>query len=209
MTTDVKHTKPDSPIARFVFAHGAGVGLDHVFMEQITNLLVNADIEVVRFNFPYMIKRMQDGKRRPPDRMPALVEAYQKIVDELDYALPTFIGGKSMGGRVATIVAADAQLPIKGVIALGYPFHPQKKPDKLRLSPIAQISHPLLIVQGERDALGNKQEVLSYTCTKQCQLLFLEDGDHDFKPRVKSGYKHQQHLATCAQKMVKFIHDHK
>ena len=202
-------THCNSPVARFVFAHGAGAGLDHDFMVQVTALLNKVNIEVVRFNFPYMIKRHQDGKRRPPDRMPKLVEAYQTQLSELDNNLPTFIGGKSMGGRVATIVAEQSDLIIKGVIALGYPFHPQKKPEKLRLEPIENISHPLLIVQGERDALGNKQEVLSYDCVKQHQVEFLEDGDHDFKPRVKSGFTHQQHLSTCADIMEKFIYEHK
>ena len=93
----------NSPVARFVFAHGAGAGLEHDFMEQVTALLNKINIEVVRFNFPYMVKRYQDGKRRPPDRMPKLVEVYQSLLSELDNKLPTFIGGKSMGGRVATI----------------------------------------------------------------------------------------------------------
>ena len=202
-------TRCNSSIARFVFAHGAGAGLDHSFMEQVTALLSQARVEVVRFNFPYMIKRSQDGKRRPPDKMPKLVEAYQTQLSELDNKLPTFIGGKSMGGRVAAIVAEQPELAIKGVIALGYPFHPQKKPEKLRLEPLENIAHPLLIVQGERDALGNKQEVLSYDCVKQHQVVFLEDGDHDFKPRIRSGFTHQQHLVHCVDNMEKFIHEYK
>ncbi len=198
--------------ALFVFAHGAGADMNHEFMSQIASLLNDNDISVIRFNFPYMIKRSEDGKRRPPDRMPKLLDSYLSLLSCLDTDLPLFIGGKSMGGRVAATlmnetVSGKAIEQLKGGICLGYPFHPQKKPEKLRLEPLQENQKKLLIVQGERDALGSKEEIIDYQLSSLCQLLFLADGDHSLKPRVKSGFTHQQHINTCVQAIVSFINE--
>ncbi len=214
--TNVIISNAIDPIATFVFAHGAGADMNHEFMTQVSQLLVKHHISVFGFNFPYMIKRQLTGKRYPPDRMPKLLTAYQQILTNIDNVMssnvPLFIGGKSMGGRVAATLSAQINnnLPqLSGLICLGYPFHPQNKPDTLRLEPLQKCLLPTLIVQGERDALGDRQAIAGYDLPKNCQINFLEDGDHSFKPRVKSGFSQQQHINTAVQHIVKFIHVNK
>lgn len=205
--------------AVFLFAHGAGAGLSHDFMAQVTHLLVDRGITVVRFNFPYMVKREQDGTRQPPDRMPRLLASYQEILSAVrkEFShLPLFIGGKSMGSRVAATLAGETleSSGCSGVICLGYPFHPQGQPDKLRLEPIVSSTKPILIIQGQRDALGNQYEIANYPlsaqdCCSTLSISYLPDGDHDFKPRVKSGVTHQQNIAAAVDHIVAFIHEQK
>jgi len=199
-----------NPHALFVFAHGAGANMDHGFMQQVSALLVAQNITVVRFNFTYMQKREIDGKRYPPDRMPKLLDAYQQVVNSLlacDLGLPLFIGGKSMGSRVAATLAGDHEISkvIDGVFCLGYPFHPTKKPEKLRLTPLQNTLKPIVVVQGERDTLGSQVEILDYKVSNLCHCVFLVDGDHSLKPRVKSGFTHQQHMAQAVDIITTFI----
>lgn len=236
--------KVEDAKALFVFAHGAGADLEHSFMQQITQLLNFNDISVLRFNFNYMDRRRIEGTRRPPDRMPKLLRCYKSVLAQLNNLnefkdLPVFIGGKSMGGRVAATISSQifvegtrhedisnekinkeaseqGNVPasylldkIKGVICLGYPFHPQNKPDKLRLEPLQQTQKPLLIIQGDRDALGDQAEINTYEFSPLCQVNFLQDGDHSFKPRVKSGFTQQQHLESTVKHMVDFINENR
>ena len=206
MTIVFDYDQAENEKALLIFAHGAGADKDHVFIKEMSSLLQAQQISVVRFNFPYMIKRAEDGKRRPPDRFPVLLEHYQKLVSELNTSLPLFFGGKSMGSRVAASLLAGSHVAnVKGAICLGYPFHPQKKPEKLRLEPLQKTSLPVLICQGDRDALGNKEEIAAYSFSNLCQVLYLADGDHDLKPRVKSGYTHLQHKITTANYIAEFI----
>ena len=201
----------DDAIATFVFAHGAGAGKDHEFMTDITNMLLAKNINVIRFDFPYMAKRLVDGKKYPPNRMPALLEAYQLVVDSYQDDLPLFIGGKSMGSRVAMTLLAENDerySKIKGAICLGYPFHPPKKLDKLRLTPLMGNKCKTLICQGSRDTLGSQEEILTYNLPSHYQLCFLPDGDHDLKPRVKSGHTHLAHKEKTINEMVKFMRQH-
>jgi len=204
-TVEILTPSIKSPKALFIFAHGAGADMHHEFMETITQLLANNHISVLRFNFPFMVKRAEDGRRYPPDRMPKLCTAYLSIVDIVNRDLPIFIGGKSMGGRVAATISENVLPDVKGVICLGYPFHPQKKPEKLRLQPLQQTKLPILVVQGERDALGNQEEINDYELSDLCDVIFLPDGDHNLKPRIKSGFTHQQHINTALELIIKFI----
>jgi predicted alpha/beta-hydrolase family hydrolase len=198
-----------SPKALFIFAHGAGADMNHEFMSTIANLLAEKNISVLRFNFPFMIKRSEDGRRYPPDRMPKLITSYLSLLDTVSHELPVFIGGKSMGGRVAATLAEQTLNHVKGVICLGYPFHPQKKPEKLRLEPLQQTKLPVLVVQGERDALGTQDEINDYGLSSLCTLRFLVDGDHNLMPRVKSGFTHQQHIQTTVEWIVNFIDENR
>ncbi|GAA6206440.1 alpha/beta family hydrolase [Thalassotalea sp. SU-HH00458] len=198
----------DGAIALVVFAHGAGADKSSDFMQTMTELLNAQKINVLRFNFGYMDKRLKEDKRYPPERMPKLLNCLKTVLSYVDSSLPLFLAGKSMGGRVAATLVEDKLAKVKGVICLGYPFHPQKKPEKLRLEPLQNTSSPILIVQGERDALGNKQEIERYQMSSLCQVAFLADGDHDLKPRVKSGYTHQQHLQSAVQLIQTFINEH-
>lgn len=200
----------NQPKALFVLAHGAGADMSHEFMADFSARLTAKNISVLRFNFPYMIKRTEDGKRRPPDRMPKLLESYLSVLSKIDSKLPIFIGGKSMGGRVAATLMNEAVsnehfFKVCGAICLGYPFHPQKKPEKLRLTPLQETQKNILIVQGERDALGNKEEINQYEISEFCQVIFVEDGDHNLKPRVRSGFSHEQHINTAIAEIERFI----
>ncbi len=195
----------DGATATVIFAHGAGADKSADFMAQVAQGLNRHKLNVVRFNFPYMDKRLLDGKRYPPNRMPKLIECLVEVVEQADKSLPIFLMGKSMGGRVSATFVEEESVAISGVICLGYPFHPQKQPEKLRLEPLQQTTKPILIVQGERDALGSKSEIKDYQLSSLCQIQFLPDGDHNLKPRVKSGFTHQQHIDSAIAEAKRFI----
>lgn len=213
ITASVIENKVEKPIAQVIFAHGAGADMHHEFMAQVSGLLNKENINVLRFNFSYMDKRIALGKRYPPDRMPKLIDCYKHVIEQLSLmnnnqtSLPLFIGGKSMGSRVAATIAEDDDIAkqIKGVFCIGYPFHPAKKPEKLRLEPLQNTLKSVLILQGDRDTLGSQVEIAEYDLSPLCHTIFLPDGDHSLKPRVKSGYTHQQHIETAVNAIVKFI----
>jgi len=202
----------DGPV--FLFAHGAGADMNSEFMSQVAEAWAKKGIRVVRFNFPYMIKREEDGKRRPPDRAPKLLAAYEAVIKQLN--CPLVIGGKSMGGRMSSLLLAENalrvegdRLPILGSACLGFPFHAPKKDPKDRLNHLKELNETLLIVQGTRDALGNQEEVNGYINDERLnasiQLSWLEDGDHDLKPRRASGFSHQQHIDSAIDQVAEFI----
>ncbi|KAB2826181.1 alpha/beta family hydrolase [Aliivibrio finisterrensis] len=196
----------DGPL--FVFSHGAGAPLDSDFMQQVAQGLAKRGIQVVRFNYHYMQQRIETGSRRPPERAPKLLEQFTQVLSLLDK--PMIIGGKSMGGRMASLLLAEQEselINVKGLACLGYPFHPQGKPEKLRTEHLPDIAVPILMLQGDRDALGNKQEVQSYNLPDSIQWLWLPDGDHDLKPRIKSGYRHQDHIESAIERLATFIFD--
>jgi len=188
----------------FVLAHGAGAPMDSDFMNVVAEGLAEHGVQVVRFEFPYMQQRRLTGKKRPPDRLPVLLDCWQQVLRDFGGAENLIIGGKSMGGRMASLIAA--QQSVRGLVCLGYPFHPVGKPDRLRTEHLPQITSPTLIVQGVRDALGNREEVANYELPPDVRVCWLPDGDHDLKPRVKSGYTHQQHLVTTVQTITDFVH---
>lgn len=192
----------------FVFSHGAGAPLSSDFMHKVATGLADKGIRVARFNYNYMQQRVETGSRRPPERAPKLLAQFDELIKQLNQ--PMVIGGKSMGGRMASLLAADvdfsqANTLIKGVACVGYPFHPQGKPEKLRTEHLPNIQVPLLMVQGDRDKLGSREEVDNYGLPESINWCWLEDGDHDLKPRVKSGFKHDQHIETAIEQLHQFI----
>ncbi|MEZ9057800.1 alpha/beta fold hydrolase [Vibrio pelagius] len=186
----------------FVFAHGAGAGMDHEFMQSVAKGLAFKGIRVIRFNFPYMIKRAEDGKRRPPDRAPKLLEAYQEVIEKID-TQQLVIGGKSMGGRMASHLSDHEK--VAGVACLGFPFHPPGKPDKYKGEHLAELSKACLILQGERDTFGKREEFPAFNLSDSVSVEFIPDGDHSFKPRKSSGHTEQQNIALAVEKLAKFI----
>ena len=170
---------------RLVLAHGAGAAMDSPFMAAFAEGLGAAGIRVLRFEFPYMAARRRDGRRRPPDRARVLIETWRQVIETLGGAPSLVIGGKSMGGRIASLVADEAG--VAGLVALGYPFHPPGRPEKTRTEHLAALATPTLVVQGERDALGNRAQVAGYALSAAIRLAWLADGDHSFKPRKASG----------------------
>lgn len=208
--TELTINNAEHAVAVCILAHGAGAGKDHDWLQEITEYLIQQQITVVRFNFPYMAKRALDGKKRPPDKFEKLEQVYLSVINDAQVRalnLPIFLTGKSMGGRVAaSINQQDLTKQHLGVICLGYPFHPIGKPEKLRLTPLqSPITRSVMILQGERDTMGNKQAVADYQLSEQVAIYWLEDGDHNLKPRVRSGYCLAQHLQCAAQKIREFI----
>ncbi|BFM16957.1 hypothetical protein R50073_31400 [Maricurvus nonylphenolicus] len=196
--------RKDAPL--FVLAHGAGAPMDSPFMHTMAELLADRDIGVVRFEFPYMVERRENGKKRPPNKQDVLLETWREVIAELGGPNKLIIGGKSMGGRMASLIADEQQ--VAGLVCLGYPFHPPGKPEKLRTEHLQDLQTPSLIVQGTRDKLGDLEEVEGYDLSSAIELLWLEDGDHDLKPRVKSGFTHDQHLQLAAEKIAEFVRKH-
>lgn len=184
-----------------VLAHGAGAGMDSLFMEVFAGGIAEGGLRVVRFEFPYMVERRCTGKRRLADREPVLREAWHKVIDLVE-AERLVIGGKSMGGRMASLIADEAE--VAGLVCLGYPFHPTGKPDRLRTEHLEGIATPTLIVQGERDSLGNREEVSGYGLSKNVRVRWLPDGDHSFRPRKKSGYTLEENWRTAIDAVVEF-----
>lgn len=191
----------DNPIT-FIFAHGAGAGMDHEFMQSVAKGLAFKGIRVVRFNFPYMIKRAEDGKRRPPDRAPKLLEAYQEIIEQTD-SDKLVIGGKSMGGRMASHLSELDK--VAAMACLGFPFHPPGKPENYKGEHLASLQKPCLILQGERDTFGKREEFADFDLSDSIRVEFIPDGDHSFKPRKSSGYTEQQNIALTVEKLSAFI----
>jgi len=197
-------TKPsNTPFAHFILAHGAGAPMDTPFMNTIAEGLAEKGILVSRFEFPYMALRRDDGKRRGPGSATKLLDFYRNIVKENAGDLPLFIGGKSMGGRIASMIADETGLT--GVICLGYPFHPPGKPEKLRTAHLEVMQLPTLIVQGERDPFGKPEEVADYTLSSLLKIFWIPDGDHSFKPRKKSGHTEEENIQMAIDAASEFI----
>ncbi|MGO1246764.1 MAG: alpha/beta fold hydrolase [Oceanisphaera sp.] len=187
---------------RVLFAHGAGAGMEHADINFFAQALADEQIQVIRFEFPYMQKTRSDGRRRPPDREPVLLDYWREIVAEFAHSR-LFLAGKSMGGRMASLVADE--LTPTGLILLGFPFTPPNKPEKYRGAHLATLTTPTLLVQGERDAFGNKDAVQRVELSQYIQTHWLTDGDHSFKPRKASGTTLEQNLHEAVVKMRSFI----
>lgn len=192
-------------IGTILFAHGAGIAMDHRFMQTFSTLLADHGFQVIRFEFPYMQHRRATGKQIFPDKLDLLQDSFKQAAHKVraeskDSAKPIFLLGKSLGGRVATMIADDLiySLPIAGVFVLGYPFHPLLKPQKLRIEHLQDIKAKVVVFQGERDTFGSHQEVCPLIESLNITIHWFEDADHDLKPRVKSGFSHTQHLFRAA-----------
>ena len=185
-----------------VLAHGAGRGLDTPALVAVTDGLAARDIRVVRFEFPYMVRCHEEGARRPPDRQPVLLATWRSVVDELG-ADGLVIGGKSMGGRMASLVADECG--VAGLVCLGYPFHPAARPEKTRTRHLADLRTPTLILQGERDRLGNRDDVAGYRLSPAINVNWIPDGDHDLVPRKRSGRTAEENWALAVESIAEFF----
>jgi hypothetical protein len=193
---------PHGSNRKIVLAHGAGAAMDSEFMNTFAEGLADRGLCVVRFEFAYMAQRRTTGKRRPPDREPVLRETWLRVIKTLG-ADRLVIGGKSMGGRIASLVADEAN--VAGLVCLGYPFHPNGKPDKLRIEHLKSIKTPTLIVQGDRNPFGNCEEVAGYALSSHVQMHWLTDGDHSFKPRKASGRTLDDNITEAIERIAKFL----
>lgn len=176
--------------------------MDTPFLNVVAAGVAAHGIRVVRFEFPYMAARRSGEKRGgAPDRQPVLLQAWRDVVAEL--GAEVIIGGKSLGGRMASLVADE--LHVRGVVCLGYPFHPPGQPARLRTEHLAALATPALIVQGTRDPFGTRDEVAGYRISPTIEVEWLEDGDHSFKPRKSSGFTERDHLARAVERTAAFV----
>jgi predicted alpha/beta-hydrolase family hydrolase len=192
---------PSAPTV--VLAHGAGAAMDSVWMDDFALGLAGRGLRTVRFEFPYMQRRRASGRRGGPDRAPVLLETWRQVVDQLGGGASLVIGGKSMGGRIASMVADE--VGARGLICLGYPFHPPGKPERLRTQHLQAIATPALFLQGTRDPFGKPEEVATYELASAIRVHWLEDGDHSFKPRVRSGRTLEGNLTEALDQAADFV----
>jgi predicted alpha/beta-hydrolase family hydrolase len=206
MSTQFLFDGPNDARITVLLAHGAGAPMDSASMTATAEALADQGIRVARFEFAYMASRRTDAGRKPPPKAERVMPEYLAAVDDLGPTNgPLIIGGKSMGGRVASMVADplfDARR-IAGLVCLGYPFHPPAKPDQLRTAHLEHLRTPALICQGTRDEFGTQPEVSGYALSPAIEMLWLEDGDHDLKPRKSiSGFSAADHLETIGKTVM-------
>lgn len=205
MTTEFLHDGPEDARLTVLFAHGAGAPMDSASMSATAKALGAAGFRVARFEFGYMASRRTGGGRRPPPRAETVMPEFVAAVEDLGPTTgPLIIGGKSMGGRVASMVADSLHGAgrIAGLLCLGYPFHPPEKPQQLRTAHLASLATPTLICHGTRDPLGSPDEIAGYALSKSIELFFVEDGDHDLRPRKSvTGQSAAAALKTVAEKV--------
>ncbi|QXI40971.1 alpha/beta hydrolase [Pseudomonas xantholysinigenes] len=200
-----KTTGDRSVCACLILAHGAGAPMDSGFMEDMAQRLAGQGVGVVRFEFPYMAERRVGGGKRPPNPQKLLLEAWRTVYEQVRplVAGKLAVGGKSMGGRMASLLADE--LGAHALVCLGYPFYAVGKPEKPRVEHLAGLRTPTLIVQGERDALGNREAVAGYELSPAIEVNWLAAADHDLKPLKASGFSHEQHLQAAAEKVAGFL----
>jgi predicted alpha/beta-hydrolase family hydrolase len=171
-----------------ILAPGAGGGIRSPFMATVARDVAAAGIRVIRFEFDYIA----EGRKRP-DPAPRLLDNWRAILSR--FGNDAFIGGKSMGGRMASMLADEAR--VRGLTCLGYPFHPPGQPQKLRTSHLETIATPTLIVQGTRDAFGTREEVAGYRLSPAIRIRWIDGADHSFRNR--------QHVAAAVAELVSFV----
>lgn len=194
---------PEDAPKTIALAHGAGAPMDSPFLAFFAEGLAAWGFRVARFEFPYMAERRIDGKKRGPNRPIVLEECWHAAIRALDGPGRLIIGGKSKGGRIAGRVAGETG--VSGLVCLGYPFHPPGRPEKLRTAHLETLDTPTLIVQGSRDIFGTRDEVGNYGLSGAIRLHWLEDGDHNFTPRKRSGRTEEQNRREGVEAAAEFV----
>ena len=207
----VRDSGPDDAPYRLILAHGAGAGVDSLFLAAIVTLLVERGIAVTCFEFDYMAARRFGAKKRPPPKTAILTLEYEQMVRSVAAQMPQgqtlVIGGKSLGGRVASLISDQLfrEGLVSGLVCFGFPVHPPNTPGTLRTAHLETLICPALIVQGERDPFGNRAEVEALNLPDSINLAWIGDGDHDFGPRGASGFTRKGNLANAADAVAAFL----
>ncbi|MED5407332.1 MAG: alpha/beta family hydrolase [Pseudomonadota bacterium] len=204
---------PAQAAQALILAHGAGQGSDSPFLQwfsvELARARLSGGLSIWRFDFPYMAMAKTTNMKRPPDRATTLEAAWGQAISEVRRQSPRlkrlFIGGKSMGGRIASMVADHSG--VDGLVCLGYPFHPPGQPEKLRTTHLETLDTPALICQGERDPFGSHPESSGWQLADVIKFCWLADGDHNFKPRKKSGWTEEQNRVTAREAILGFVGD--
>lgn len=170
----------ENPFAALVLAHGAGAGQKSAWMVKAARALADAGVTCLTFDFPYIT-----AGRKVPDRAPVLEAHWRAVLDEARRAcgdLPLFIGGKSMGGRIASHIASQGTTGVSGLVFFGYPLHPPGRPEQRRDAHLPAIAEPMLFIQGSADTFGNESEMTALMPSlQQGTLHVIRGGDHSFK----------------------------
>ena len=199
-----------APRAHFLLTHGASQPMNSPFFEILVPALLRCGVAVSRFELAYMVDNRENGKRRPPPRIEKLLPEFLSAVDQLreqiDPRQKLLIGGKSMGGRIASMLADELfdAGKISGLVCLGYPFHPPKKPENMRTAHLADLTTPALFAQGVRDPFGTQDEVADFKLSPAISFHWVNDGDHDFRPRSKSGFTRKDNIEGAAATLSDF-----
>ncbi|HEV7671778.1 MAG TPA: alpha/beta fold hydrolase [Thermoanaerobaculia bacterium] len=198
---------PDDASITLILAHGAGAPMDSSFLEKFAKGLADRGIRVARFEFPYMHARREGGSGRAPDRTPVLLDSWRAAYAavQAEAAGPVAIGGKSLGGRMASMIADEVSAA--GLVCLGYPFHPPGQLEKLRTAHLAALTTPTLIAQGTRDPFGTREEVAGYTLSPAIRIEWIESGEHSWKPLARSGRTEAQNLEAGIEAVAVFLTD--
>jgi len=197
-------------VAHLLLTHGASQPMTSRFFATLVPMLLARGVAVTRFEFAYMRQIRVSGKRRPPPKIvtmfPELREAVNAIRTQIGPKPKLLVGGKSMGGRIASMMSDEffQAGQIAGVVCLGYPFHPPRRPESLRTAHLEGLRCPALIVQGERDPFGTRQDVAGYALSPSIAVSWIGDGDHDFGPRGSSGFTRKGNHAEAADAIAGF-----
>ena len=209
METPLTWNLPKSPPApTLALTHGAGASTSHPNTAALARLIAEQGVRVARFDFPYMRRAMETGRRPwPPDAEDVLAGTWIQVMQQLaEQGVPTsklFIGGRSMGGRIASYIA-DAAEPA-GMVCISYPFHAPNDPARATTFHLEQLATPTLIVQGERDEYGTREEVEAYDLSPNIQLCWIPDGNHGLIPRKRSGHSEESNRELAATAIADFI----
>ena len=203
MTSALLFDGPADSRSVVVLAHGAGGPMDSPFMNRVAAGFAEQGIRVARFEFPYMHARRTGGRRGAPDRPQVLLEAWKQVVANLGGGPSLVIGGKSLGGRIASMVADE--VTARGLLCLGYPFHPPGKPDQLRTRHLENLATPALFIQGTRDPFGSAEDVASYHLSPQIRMHWIEAGDHSYKPPARSGRTEAVNVGEAIAAAAQFV----
>lgn len=198
--------QPQDALAGYVFAHGAGAGMTHAFMEAMASGLAKRRIATLRFQFPYM----EQGSRRPdsPKVAQAAVRAAVHEAARRLAGLPLFAGGKSYGGRMTSQAQAQQALEtVRGLVFVGFPLHPAGKPSSERAAHLADVKVPMLFLQGTRDALANLDLIreTAGALKDRATLHVVAGADHSFKVPASAQRKQQDVIAELADTMAAWM----
>jgi hypothetical protein len=177
--------------------------MDAPFLGTVARELAARGVRVARFEFPYMAMRREERRRVPLDREPVLLAAWRDAVEKLGGGPRLVIGGKSLGGRMASLLADE--VGARGLVCLGYPFHPPKRPERLRTAHLEGIRTPTLIVQGTRDPFGTPEEVAGYRLSPAIRVVWIEGGDHDLRARAGGGRSQAANLREAIDAVARFL----
>ncbi|HZO10130.1 MAG TPA: alpha/beta family hydrolase [Myxococcota bacterium] len=194
---------PPDARTTLVLGHGAGGPMDAPYLQAVAADLSARGIRVVRFEFPYMAKRRETGTRGALDRPPVLLATWRELIEKLGGGSRLAIGGKSLGGRIASMLADE--VGARALVCLGYPFHPIRHPDRLRTAHLEAIRTPMLIVQGTRDPFGVPEEVAGYRISPAIRIRWIDGGDHDLRPPARSGRSQAENLRDACDAVAGFL----